>query len=218
VQATVVTPADALSHVKRGWRFPWFKRAFDILLSLAGILATVPLWILIIVAIKLDSPGPIFFIQERAGINGRSFKLFKFRSMVADAESQLAEVRHLNQADGPLFKIRDDPRITRVGAVLRRTSLDELPQLVNVVLGKMALVGPRPALPEEVAQYRPQDWERLSVMPGLTCLWVIRGRSDCDFDHWMDYDREYVRTASFWLDLVILVRTLMVVVSGRGAY
>lgn len=218
VQLTVEAPADRLAGVKHRKRYPQVKRAFDVVLSLVGIIATAPLWVLIIIAITLDSPGPVFFVQERAGFNGRPFKLFKFRSMVADAESQLDQVRHLNQADGPVFKIRDDPRITRVGIVLRRTSLDELPQLVNILLGHMALVGPRPALPQEVEQYRPEDWERLGVKPGLTCLWVIRGRSDCNFDRWMEYDREYVRRASFWLDLVILVRTLMVVASGRGAY
>ena len=218
VQLTVETPVVGLTDLKHRRYYPWIKRVFDFVLSLVGLLATIPLWLLIIAAIKLDSPGPVFFMQERAGLNGRPFRLFKFRSMVADAESQLENIRHLNQADGPVFKIRDDPRVTRVGLVLRRTSLDELPQLVNILLGHMALVGPRPPLPDEVANYRPEDWERLRVMPGLTCLWVIRGRSDCNFDRWMEYDREYVRHATLWLDLVILVRTLMVVVSGRGAY
>lgn len=218
MQVAVEAPLVDVSPGRRRGRYRPLKRAFDILVSVLGIIATAPLWALIALAIKLESPGPVFFVQDRIGLNGRPFKMFKFRSMTADAESLLEDLRHLNEADGPVFKIRDDPRVTRVGRLLRRTSLDELPQLINVLVGDMALVGPRPALPHELDAYRPEDWERLQVLPGLTCLWVINGRSNCDFDRWMDYDREYVRAASLWLDLVILVRTIAVVVSGRGAY
>jgi lipopolysaccharide/colanic/teichoic acid biosynthesis glycosyltransferase len=138
--------------------------------------------------------------------------------MRVGADRVRAELQHLNEASGPVFKVRLDPRVSRVGRVLRRTSLDELPQLINVLRGEMSLVGPRPPLPEEVAQYRPSDMVRLSVKPGLTCWWQVRGRSNCDFDTWMAHDREYVYRLSLWVDLAILWRTLWVVLSCRGAY
>ncbi len=194
------------------------KRVVDVVLATLGLCATLPLWFLIAVAIKLDSPGPILFIQERVGLGGRPFRFIKFRSMTADAESRRAELAHRNEVDGPVFKIRNDPRSTRIGRWLRRTSLDELPQLINVLSGEMTLVGPRPPLPSEVAQYRPEDHLRLTVKPGLTCLWVIRGRSHLGFEDWMAADREYIERLSFWLDLTILVRTVSIALSGRGAY
>jgi lipopolysaccharide/colanic/teichoic acid biosynthesis glycosyltransferase len=157
-------------------------------------------------------------MQERVGLHGRRFRFYKFRSMYVDAEQRLAEVQAHNEIDGPVFKMRNDPRVSRVGALLRRTSLDELPQLLNVLMGDMSLVGPRPPLPREVEKYRPSDLVRLSVKPGLTCLWQIRGRSNVGFDKWMEYDREYVRNMSFLLDVQILLRTVWVVISCRGAY
>ena len=205
-----------------GWR--WFayeealKRLLDILLATIGLVGSLPLWLVIAAAIRFDSPGPALFIQERVGIHGRLFRFYKFRSMYVDAEQRLAEVQAQNEIDGPVFKMRNDPRVSRVGALLRRTSLDELPQLINVLRGEMSLVGPRPPLPREVEQYRPGDAVRLSVKPGLTCLWQIRGRSHVGFDQWMEYDREYVRDMSFWLDVQILLRTVWVVISCRGAY
>ena len=168
--------------------------------------------------VRWTSPGPAIYRQRRIGQDGRPFTLYKFRSMYADAEARLAEIRVHNELDGPVFKMRKDPRITRVGAFLRRTSLDELPQLLNVLRGDMSMVGPRPPLPDEVANYRPGDSIRLSVKPGLTCLWQIRGRSTVSFETWMDYDREYVRELSLSLDLSILVRTVWAVLSCRGAY
>jgi exopolysaccharide biosynthesis polyprenyl glycosylphosphotransferase len=194
------------------------KRLLDIVLSALGLVALLPIWLAIMVAIRLDSPGPAIFIQERVGIHGRRFRFYKFRSMYADAEQRLAEVLAHNETDGPVFKMRNDPRISRVGAFLRRTSLDEMPQLINVLKGEMSLVGPRPPLPREVEQYRPGDIVRLSVKPGLTCLWQVSGRSQVGFDQWMEYDREYVRNMSLWLDLQILLRTVWVVISCRGAY
>jgi exopolysaccharide biosynthesis polyprenyl glycosylphosphotransferase len=194
------------------------KRLLDVVLATLGLVATLPLWLGIVLAIRLDSPGPAIFIQERVGIHGRRFRFYKFRSMYVDAEQRLAEVQAHNEIDGPVFKMRNDPRVSRVGTFMRRTSLDELPQLINVLKGEMSLVGPRPPLPREVEQYRPGDIVRLSVKPGLTCLWQISGRSDVGFDQWMEYDREYVRNMSLWLDLRILLRTVWVVICCRGAY
>jgi exopolysaccharide biosynthesis polyprenyl glycosylphosphotransferase len=194
------------------------KRLLDIVLATLGMVATLPLWLGIVLAIRLDSPGPAIFMQERVGLHGRRFRFYKFRSMYVDAEQRLAEVQAHNEIDGPVFKMRNDPRISRVGALLRRTSLDELPQLINVLMGDMSLVGPRPPLPREVEQYRPGDLVRLTVKPGLTCLWQVSGRSQVGFDQWMEYDREYVRNMSLWLDLQILLRTVWVVISCRGAY
>jgi exopolysaccharide biosynthesis polyprenyl glycosylphosphotransferase len=195
-----------------------FKRLLDIILAAVGLVASVPIWVAVLLAIKLDSRGPGLFVQDRVGIHGRHFRFYKFRSMHTNAEARLAEIQQHNEADGPVFKIRKDPRITRVGAVLRRTSLDELPQLINVLRGDMSMVGPRPPLPREVAQYAPGDAIRLSVRPGLTCLWQIRGRSTLSFETWMEYDREYVRNLSLWLDLRILFQTVWAVLSCRGAY
>jgi lipopolysaccharide/colanic/teichoic acid biosynthesis glycosyltransferase len=205
-------------------RRPWYsynstlKRLLD--MSLAGfvLLATLPIWLAIIVAIRIDSPGPAIFMQERVGIRGRRFRFYKFRSMRDGADRMKAQLKHLSEVDGPVFKLRSDPRVTRVGKFLRQTSLDELPQLINVLKGEMSLVGPRPPVPEEVAQYRPSDMVRLAVKPGLTCWWQVRGRSKIDFDTWMAFDREYVYGLNFWVDAQILVRTVWAVLSCRGAY
>jgi lipopolysaccharide/colanic/teichoic acid biosynthesis glycosyltransferase len=203
---------------------PWWsysttvKRALDLVLAVVFLFCSLPLWGLIALAIKLDSPGPVFYAQDRVGLRGRRFRFYKFRSMYEGAERARAQLAHLNEVSGPVFKVRGDPRITRVGSMLRRTSLDELPQLINVVRGQMSLVGPRPPLPEEVAMYRSSDMVRLAVKPGLTCWWQVRGRSTCDFETWMAYDREYVYGLSLWVDLVILLRTAWAVLSCRGAY
>ena len=197
---------------------PFFKRCADVAIAAVGLIASSPVWLAIVIAIKIDSPGPAIFVQERVGLSGRRFRFYKFRSMHRDAEVRLREIQKHNEVDGPVFKMRKDPRVTRVGAFLRRTSLDELPQLINVLKGDMSMVGPRPPLPREVAQYRPSDMIRLSVKPGLTCLWQVRGRSTVDFDTWMAYDREYVTGLSAWLDLSILVRTIWAVLSCRGAF
>jgi len=194
------------------------KRALDVLLATLGLVASLPIWVGVMVAIKLDSRGPAIFVQDRVGQHGRRFRFYKFRSMRVDAERRLDEVESQNEVSGPVFKMRKDPRVTKVGAFLRRTSLDELPQLINVLKGDMSLVGPRPPLPKEVQQYRPSDMVRLSVKPGLTCLWQISGRSNLSFDEWMEFDRQYVRNMSLWLDLIILARTVGAVLSMRGAY
>ena len=196
----------------------FLKRLVDVVLTSLALVAALPIWLVIAIAIKLDSPGPVVFVQERVGQHGRRFRFYKFRSMYIDAEERFASVQAHNEAEGPVFKMRNDPRVSKVGGFLRRTSLDELPQLINVLKGDMSLVGPRPPLPHEVAQYRPADLIRLSVKPGLTCLWQINGRSNVGFDRWMEYDREYVSNMSFWLDLRILARTVGAVLSMRGAF
>jgi exopolysaccharide biosynthesis polyprenyl glycosylphosphotransferase len=194
------------------------KRAFDLALTSVGVLLLLPLWAVVAIAIKLDSPGPVFYRQERAGRGGKPIIIYKFRSMYQDADAQLAKLQALNEASGPLFKIRDDPRRTRVGRVLRQTSIDELPQVLNVLRGDMSLVGPRPALLSEVAQY--QDWhlKRLEVLPGITGLWQVSGRSDLTFDEMVMLDIYYGENWSLGLDLRILVRTIPQVLFGDGAY
>jgi len=170
------------------------------------------------VMVKLDSPGPVLLRQRRVGRNRRPFACLKFRSMVTDAERRRRELTSLNEMSGPVFKIRNDPRITRVGRVLRKYSLDEGPQLVNVLRGEMSLVGPRPPLPEEVELYEPRYLRRLDVTPGLTCLWQISGRNELGFERWMELDLYYVEHRSLMLDIEILLRTLPAVISARGAY
>jgi lipopolysaccharide/colanic/teichoic acid biosynthesis glycosyltransferase len=173
---------------------------------------------MLMLLIRLDSPGPALFRQQRVGKHGKLFTCYKFRTMVIDAEARKAELVALNEADGPLFKIRRDPRVTRVGRLLRRSSLDELPQLWNVLSGEMSLVGPRPALPEEVALYEPWHRRRLEVMPGLTGLWQVLGRSNTTFDEMVQLDIYYAENWSVNTDLRILLRTIPAVLSSNGAY
>ncbi|MCX7682259.1 MAG: undecaprenyl-phosphate glucose phosphotransferase [Anaerolineae bacterium] len=194
------------------------KRGMDIAGAVIGLTLSAPLMALIALAIKLDSPGPVIFSQTRVGIGGRPFMIHKFRSMHQNAESELEQLRELNEADGPLFKIRDDPRMTRVGRFLRRFSLDELPQLWNVLRGEMSLVGPRPALPSEVSQYMEWHKKRLEVRPGMTGLWQVRGRSLLSFDEGVLLDIYYIENWSLWLDCKILLDTIPRVLLGEGAY
>jgi exopolysaccharide biosynthesis polyprenyl glycosylphosphotransferase len=193
------------------------KRLLDIASSALGLLLVAPVLALVAIAIKLDSKGPVLFKQVRAGRHGRKFTMYKFRSMVTDAEELRAKLEHLNEMDGPVFKIKHDPRITRVGRLIRATSIDELPQLFNIFLGDMSLVGPRPPLPSEVSQYEPRQRRRLSVKPGLTGLWQVSGRNQVDFDQWMKLDLEYIDNWSLWLDLKIIFRTVPAVLRGTGS-
>jgi exopolysaccharide biosynthesis polyprenyl glycosylphosphotransferase len=193
------------------------KRAADLAISFVLSALTSPIQLAAAIAIKLSSPGPVFFRQVRCGLNGRHFTLVKFRTMQAGAQQRLSEISHLNEMSGPVFKSSNDPRLTRVGWILRRFSIDELPQLWNVIVGNMSLVGPRPPLPEEVARYESWQRRRLSMKPGLTCLWQISGRSEVDFDRWMELDLKYIDTWSPMLDLKILLKTVPAVLSGRGA-
>lgn len=194
------------------------KRVLDLTLGSIACVPALPLIALAAVAIKLDSRGPVFHRAVRVGRGGRKFTFLKLRSMQVGAEELRGLLLHLNQAQGPAFKLHNDPRVTRVGRWLRKLSLDELPQLLHVLQGHMSLVGPRPPFPEEVERYEPWMLRRLSVRPGLTCLWQVRGRSDLSFEEWMRLDIEYVDRLSFWLDLRILALTLPAVVSARGAY
>lgn len=201
----------------RGWNLV-LKRVSDLTLTVIGGLLSLPLTVLIAVAIWLDSPGPIFYSQPRIGKNGKPFRCYKFRSMVQDAEERRSDLSELNEASGPLFKVRNDPRCTSVGRLIRRFSLDELPQLYNVLRGEMSLVGPRPNLPEEVAQYEEWHKKRLSVSPGITGLWQVSGRSDLTFDEMVLLDLYYVENWSLTMDLGILLRSIPAVLRGRGAY
>jgi len=195
------------------------KRLFDFAVSLVGVVLLAPVFVGIAIAVKLNSPGPVFFKQRRVGVGGRLFWIYKFRTMVADAERCKSRLEHLNQyGDGRFFKIKDDPRITRVGCILRRTSLDELPQLLNVIRGDMSLVGPRPPVPEEVADYSEHHLRRISVTPGITGLWQVRGRSSIlDFEEVVRLDLEYINTWSLLKDMAILLRTLQVVFRTKQA-
>ena len=196
----------------------FFKRVLDITASFAGILLLTPLFFIVGLWIKFTSPGPVFFFQERVGLSKQRFRLYKFRTMVLNAEKKLAELEDLNEVSGPVFKIKNDPRITPVGRFLRKTSIDELPQLINVLKGDMSLVGPRP-LPVRDYEGFDEDWHRrrFSVRPGITCLWQINGRSNLPFKDWMRLDMEYIDKWSLTLDLKILLKTIPAVVRGSGA-
>lgn len=200
-----------------GWRLV-AKRLIDITGSAVASVLLSPVLILVSLLIKLTSPGPILFSQDRMGLNKRKFKMLKFRSMVQDAEKLQQSLEQLNEADGPVFKIKNDPRLTSIGAFIRRTSLDELPQLFNVLLGDMSLVGPRP-LPLRDYDRFDQDWHRrrLSVRPGITCFWQLSGRNSIPFERWMELDMEYINNWSLWLDMKILVRTIGAVIHRTGA-
>jgi len=193
------------------------KRTLDVAVASLLLLIALPIVGMIALAIKLSSGGNVLFRQTRCGLNGRFFTLYKFRTMVEDAEERRRELMHLNEMDGPVFKLRSDPRVTFFGRFLRRYSLDELPQLWNVLRGDMSLVGPRPPIPEEVAKYQRWQRRRLAMKPGLTCLWQVSGRNDVDFDRWMQLDLEYIDSWSPTLDFKILLKTIPAVLSGKGA-
>jgi exopolysaccharide biosynthesis polyprenyl glycosylphosphotransferase len=199
---------------------PWAlaaKRLFDIVVSATALILLAPLFALVAVAIRIETPGPVFFLQKRSGLNGRPFKIVKFRSMYADAEQRLGALLARNEMSGPVFKIRDDPRITKVGRFLRRTSIDELPQFWNVLRGEMSIVGPRPPIPDEVRQYQRWQRRRLSVRPGITCTWQVSGRNAISFERWMELDLEYIDNWTLKRDFEIFFRTIPAVLTGRGA-
>lgn len=201
--------------------FSWrteVKRLIDLIASIAFLILLAPIFAVIAVLIKLDSPGPIFFVQERMGYNKRRFMMIKFRTMVADAEARMAEIEHLNEKDGAIFKMKNDPRVTKLGRILRKTSLDELPQFINVLFGDMSFVGPRPLSIRDASRVE-QSWQkrRFSVRPGLTCLWQVSGRSNLSFEQWMKLDLEYIDHWSLLLDWWILLRTVPAVLTSRGA-
>lgn len=194
------------------------KRVFDIVASSVGLALLAPILVAVAALVKLDSRGPALFRQTRIGLNGEGFSILKFRTMEQDAESRVADLQAFNEGAGPLFKMKADPRVTRVGRVLRKLSIDELPQLVNVLRGDMSLVGPRPGLPTEVAAYEPHAHRRLLVLPGITGLWQVSGRSDLSWEAGLELDLDYVDDCSFGRDLVILARTIPRVLGSSGAY
>ncbi|MEN6345778.1 MAG: sugar transferase [Armatimonadia bacterium] len=194
------------------------KRLLDIAGAFAALIIASPIMLVTALAVVLDSPGPVFYSQYRLGRDGKPFHFYKFRSMNAAAPDLRDSLAASNEATGPVFKIRRDPRITRVGRIIRRYSIDELPQLFHVLRGTMSLVGPRPPIPSEVDEYEPWQTERLAVKPGLTCLWQVSGRSDLGFDDWVRLDIEYVRHHDFWVDLKLLLLTIPAVLTARGAY
>ena len=195
------------------------KRFFDAAIALLAMIILFPLLLVVAVCIKVNSPGPIIFTQVRVGRFGRHFRFYKFRTMYTDAEARKQELMAQNQsADGVIFKMKKDPRVTGVGRFLRKSSLDELPQLVNVLLGDMSLVGPRPPLPQEVRMYTLEDRKRLNVIPGLTCIWQISGRSDIPFSQQVILDKEYILSRNIWRDCWILLKTIPAILIGKGAY
>lgn len=194
------------------------KRAMDIVCSCLALIVLSPLLLIVAVAIKLESKGPVVFCQKRIGKDGKSFYMYKFRSMCINAEEILKELETQNEMDGPVFKMKDDPRVTRVGRVIRKYSIDELLQLVNILKGDMTIVGPRPALPNEVEEYDEFAKQRLRVKPGLTCYWQVMGRNDIDFDEWMALDNKYINEMNLWLDIKLILLTIPAVFKGEGAY
>jgi len=195
------------------------KRVFDIIGAGVGIVLFSPLYLFTMIAIYINDPGPIFYTQIRVGKNGKHFKFFKFRSMLVNADKMKDKLLEQNESSaGVIFKMKKDPRITKVGRVIRKLSIDELPQLYNVLRGDMSLVGPRPALPREVAEYTLEQRKRLHVIPGITGIWQISGRSDISFEGQVDLDLQYIRSTSVWKDIVIILKTIPAVISGKGAY
>jgi lipopolysaccharide/colanic/teichoic acid biosynthesis glycosyltransferase len=194
------------------------KRFWDLVAASLALIILFPLLLVIAAAIYIDDPhGSPIFVQERVGKGGKRFYFFKFRSMVMDAEKRLQGLLHQNEMDGPAFKIKNDPRLTKLGRIIRRASLDELPQLINIIKGEMSVVGPRPPLPREVAQYGEYEMQRLLVKPGLTCYWQARGRCEIGFQEWMEMDMKYVFHHNLWVDLKLVLLTVRAVVTGRGA-
>jgi len=203
---------------RKGIIYLFFKRTIDILGSGIGLIILSPIFILVALAIKIEDPkGKVFFVQERCGENNKLFKMYKFRSMISNAEELLEELICENEMDGPVFKIKEDPRITRVGRFIRKTSIDELPQLFNILMGDMSIVGPRPAIPHEVAEYNEYQKQRLLVKPGLTCIWQVSGRNSIGFDEWVDMDLEYIEKRNLWIDIKLIFKTVGVLFGDDNA-
>ena len=198
--------------------YSFVKRAFDFGASLVGLVCLSPVLLVTAAAIKLESEGPVIFSQDRVGLNGKKFKMYKLRSMVSNAEELKEKLLEQNEMSGPMFKMKDDPRITKVGKFIRKTSIDELPQLINVLKGDMSLVGPRPSLPKEVEQFEPWMYERIQVKPGLTCYWQVSGRNNIDFEDWMKLDIKYVRERSLLGDLKLVFKTFFVLFGDKNAH
>lgn len=204
-----------ITDITKGYKF--FKRVIDVVCSLVGLLVLSPVLIVVSILIKLESDGPIIFSQDRIGYKGQEFKMYKFRSMVVNAEELKKKLAEQNEMSGPMFKMKNDPRVTKVGKLIRKTSIDELPQLINILKGEMSLVGPRPSLPKEVKEFEPWMMERLEVKPGLTCYWQVSGRNSINFEEWMKLDIKYVRERSFWGDIKLILQTIFVLFGDKNA-
>lgn len=198
-------------------RYEFIKRLIDIIVSSLGLVILSPILLIVVISIKLESKGPIFFSQKRIGINGNEFNMFKFRSMVVNAEELKEKLASKNEMSGPMFKMKDDPRITKVGKFIRKTSIDEIPQLFNVLKGEMSLVGPRPSLPNEVKEFEEWMLKRLEVKPGLTCYWQVMGRSNIEFEEWMKLDVRYVNERNTWIDIKLIFKTFFVLFGDENA-
>lgn len=205
-------------EIEKHYFYRFTKRFFDILASLIGLIVLSPVFLIVAIAIKIDDGGPIFYNQERIGKNGKEFKMYKFRSMKVNADQELDKLIHKNEVDGAMFKMKDDPRITRVGKFIRKTSIDEFPQLLNVLFGQMSIVGPRPPLPREVKMYTDYDWQRLYVRPGCTGLWQVTVRNSVGFHEMVNIDLEYIQKRGFWLDIKIMFKTIKVIFVPNSAY
>ena len=206
------------SNINESKIYLFLKRAMDIIGSLCGLIILSPVFIIVAILIKLEDPkGKVFFSQERNGINGKLFNMYKFRSMVRNAEELLEQLQEQNEQSGPVFKIKDDPRITKVGKFIRKTSIDELPQLLNILKGDMSIVGPRPPIPREVAQYTQYQMQRLLVKPGLTCYWQVGGRNEIGFDEWVELDIKYIEERNLWIDIKLIFKTVFVLFGDKTA-
>ena len=193
------------------------KRTIDVIFSFLGLILLSPILLIVAILIKLESKGPVIFSQKRVGLNGKEFNMYKFRSMVVNAEELKVKLAEKNEMSGPMFKIKDDPRITKIGKFIRKTSIDEVPQLFNILKGEMSLVGPRPSLPNEVKEFEPWMLKRLEVKPGLTCYWQVMGRNNIDFENWMKLDIRYVNERCFWLDIKLIFKTFFVLFGDENA-
>lgn len=197
--------------------YEFLKRLMDIICSMSALIVLAPIIIVVAILIKIESKGPVIFSQERVGINNKKFKMYKFRSMVVNAEDMKEKLEKQNERKGPMFKIKNDPRITKIGRFIRKTSIDELPQLINILKGEMSIVGPRPSLPKEVIQFEPWMLERLKVKPGLTCYWQVQGRDHIEFEDWMRLDVKYVKDRNFLLDIKLIFKTFFVFLGDQNA-
>lgn len=210
--------ADGTVQARRSPVFHACKRLFDVVASAAGLVICSPIFLIVSIAIRVEDGEPVIFTQERSGLNGKSFRMYKFRTMCKDAEKMHESLLSQNELDGPAFKMKHDPRITKVGKVLRRTSIDELPQLLNILKGDMSVVGPRPLPTYETAKCNAYQKQRLLIKPGLTCTWQCSGRNDIPFDQWIEMDLQYIREESILTDAKILLKTVKSVIGGGGAY
>ncbi|MGH4052346.1 MAG: sugar transferase [Clostridium sp.] len=212
-----VSITETNNRYKKNIGYFIIKRIIDVIGALSGLILISPVMIIVAIWIKLDSKGPVFFAQSRVGKRGKKFTMYKFRSMCTEAEHLLNELKDDNEMSGPMFKMKDDPRVTKIGKFVRKTSIDELPQLFNILKGDMSIVGPRPSLLKEVVQFTPFQKRRLVAKPGLTCYWQVNGRSDVSFKEWMKMDVEYIEDRNTWIDIVLIFKTVGVLFGDEGA-